>query len=104
MPWLWCSRCRRPCGDLHLLRLAVTSLLSPPRVETEIEQFPGFSSFGGNNKILANPLTFDPTSKVRDTAQAVTPTTVVRNKLPPSVTLGEVWHLPRIKLVLPSRI
>ena len=92
-----------PCGDKQPLELVVTSLLAPPKIETTIEQFPGFGSLGGSSgQPQANPATFSGSDAMRGTAQAVNTTTVERNKLPASVTLGEVWQLPRIKLTLPS--
>ena len=91
------------CGDKEPIALVVTSLLAPPKVETSMEQFPGFGSIGGAGKQpQANPATFSGSDAMRGTAQAVTTSSVTVNKLPATVKLGEVWRLPHIQLVVPS--
>ncbi len=91
-----------PCEDREPLHLVVTSLLAPPRTETRLEQFPGFGSLGVGTMSSGNPGNFDGAGAMRGTAQVVTSTTVAVTKLPPTVNLGEVWHLPHIQLVLPT--
>ncbi len=91
-----------PCGDEQPEDLVVTGLLAPPKIETRLEQFPGFGSLGGTPQPPANPQTFDPSDAMRGTAQVVTSVALTVNKLPATVTLGEVWRLPRVRLALPS--
>lgn len=93
-----------PCQDEKPLELVVTSLLAPPKVETITEQFPSYDSFGaaGGSGMKAAPLDFNAGAIMRAPPQGFSSVKVETNKLPQTVTLGEVWRLPKIKLILPT--
>ncbi len=91
-----------PCGERKPLKPVVTSLLAAPRVQEQIEEFPGFLSFGGVNQPRVSTATLNPLDVGKPASFAVRHTTTTTEQLPKTVTLGEVWHLPHIKLVVPS--
>jgi hypothetical protein len=90
-----------PCGERKPLEPVVTSLLAAPRIEEETEEFPGFATFGAGNQPRVTSATLNPLDMAKPAPFAVRHTTATQ-QLPKTVTLGEVWHLSHIKLVLPS--
>jgi hypothetical protein len=91
-----------PCGERQPLEPVVTSLLAAPRMEEETEEFPGFATVGGVNQPRVSSATLNPLDVAKPAPFAVRHTTTKTGQLPKTVTLGEVWHLSHIKLVLPS--
>jgi hypothetical protein len=91
-----------PCGERKPLEPVVTSLLAAPRIEEETEEFPGFATFGAGNQPRVTSATLNPLDMAKPAPFAVRHTTAKTEQLPKTVTLGEVWHLSHIKLVLPS--
>jgi hypothetical protein len=89
-----------PCGERKPLEPVVTSLLAAPRIQEETEEFPGFGTFGVNQPRVSSA-TLNPLDVAKPAPFAVRHTTNT-DQLPKTVTLGEVWHLSHIKLVLPS--
>ena len=89
-----------PCGERKPLEPVVTNLLAAPRIQEETEEFPGFGTFGVNQPRVSSA-TLNPLDVAKPASFAVRHTTNT-DQLPKTVTLGEVWHLSHIKLVLPS--
>ena len=90
-----------PCGERKPLEPVVTSLLAAPRIEEETEEFPGFTTFGAGNQPRNTSASLNPLDMGKPASFAVRHTKATE-QLPKTVTLGEVWHLSHIKLVLPS--
>ncbi|MGB8534767.1 MAG: hypothetical protein WCD57_00010 [Acidobacteriaceae bacterium] len=92
-----------PCGgDRKPLEPVLTSLLAAPRIQEEVEQFPSFPSLGGGNR-PASSASLNPLDVSKPTSFDVGHTTTLKTEqLPKTVTLGQVWHLPHVKLLLPS--
>ena len=93
------------CGEEQPLNLVVTSLLAPVEVESLSQQFFRSSSFGGGTGLGQSGNT---QSNHVDMSGRQNPTLPVSNgdlpsdEKPKAVHLGEVWHIPRVKLVVPS--
>jgi hypothetical protein len=91
---------RIPCGERKPLEPVVISLLAAPRMEEETVEVPGFAIPSGVNQPRPSTATLNPMD-----ASKPAPLTIRNTKkaqLPESVTLGEVWHLSHIRLVLPA--
>jgi hypothetical protein len=91
-----------PCGERKPLEPVVTGLLAAPRVEEETEEFPGFAAVGGVNQPRVSSATLNPLDVAKPAPFAVRHTTTKADQLPETITLGEVWHLSHVRLVLPS--
>lgn len=91
-----------PCGEKNPLKPVLTSLLASPQIEEETDQFPGFFSNGGVNQPNPMSATLNPLDVAKPASFAIRHTTIKNSDLPKTVTLGEVWRLPHVKLVLPA--
>ena len=91
-----------PCGEAKPLEPVVTSLLAAPKIEEEVQEFSGFDNLGGVSQPRVTTATLNPFDVAKPPPFAVRHTTTKYDQLPKTVTLGEVWHIPNIKLVLPS--
>ncbi|MGB8537692.1 MAG: hypothetical protein WCD57_14825 [Acidobacteriaceae bacterium] len=91
-----------PCGERKPLDPVLTSLLAAPRIEEETEEFPGFAPLQERISPRVTSASLNPLEASKPANFAIRHTTEKADELPATVTLGEVWHLSHIKLVLPS--